>query len=383
MKDTKPSYRIIASPSSWIEGEAERQLQATANLPGVCWAVGMPDLHPGKGHPIGAAIYSEGIVYPHLVGGDIGCGMALFQTSARCKKTGAEQLAKRFRGIEGPWAGVKTWLEQHRELDGDFASSLGTIGGGNHFAEIQRISETFMPALLDELRLDSEAHLLLVHTGSRGLGESILRAHVAQHGANGLASDGDANGDASTYLRAHDHAVAWARANRAIVAQRIAEVCGFEISPIIDVCHNSVEPLGAGWLHRKGAAPHDRGVVPIPGSRGTLTYLVQPLGDGTTSGKSLAHGAGRKWKRSEARARLRERFRAPELLRTDLGSIVICDDKDLLFEEAPHAYKKIDRVVADLVEAGACRTVAALEPVVTYKTRSEDGHLRPARPGRS
>jgi release factor H-coupled RctB family protein len=68
---------------------------------------------------------------------------------------------------------------------------------------------------------------------------------------------------------------------------------------------------------------------------------------------------------------MRDRFRADELRRTPLGSIVVCDDKDLLFEEAPDAYKRIDRVVGDLVEAGTCRVVATLRPVVTYKTRDE------------
>ena len=138
---------------------------------------------------------------------------------------------------------------------------------------------------------------------------------------------------------------------------------------MLNVVHNAVTPCDGGWLHRKGAAPSDCGVVAIPGSRGTLTYLVEPTGDGVANGFSLAHGAGRKWTRGEARARMKERFRAADLLRTPLGGAVVCGDKGLLFEEAPEAYKKIDRVVADLVDAGACRVLAALRPVVTYKTR--------------
>jgi release factor H-coupled RctB family protein len=139
------------------------------------------------------------------------------------------------------------------------------------------------------------------------------------------------------------------------------------------VCHNAVAPHDGGWLHRKGAAPHDLGVVAIPGSRGAYTYLVAPIGDGSSVGFSLAHGAGRKWTRSDARQRMRERFRAADLGRTSLGGAVVCEDKDLLFEEAPEAYKRIDRVVADLVDAGACRVIATLRPVVTYKTRRK-GH---------
>ena len=129
-------------------------------------------------------------------------------------------------------------------------------------------------------------------------------------------------------------------------------------------------PFNGGWLHRKGATPHDQGPVVIPGSRGALSYLVVPTGDGAGCGHSLAHGAGRKWSRSEARERMRERFRSEALLRTPLGNPVICEDRSLLFEEAPQAYKKIDRVVADLVEVGACRVVATLRPLLTYKVRS-------------
>jgi len=75
-----PSVRLVASPKSWIEGEAVRQLYATAKLDGVRRAVGFPDLHPGKGTPVGAAFVTEGVIYRPLIGGDIGCGMALFKT---------------------------------------------------------------------------------------------------------------------------------------------------------------------------------------------------------------------------------------------------------------------------------------------------------------
>src|SRR5262245_1592559 len=74
------TVRLFASAKSWIEGEALRQLYATAKLPGVRRAVGFPDLHPGKGTPVGAVFVTEGVIYPHLIGGDIGCGMSLFAT---------------------------------------------------------------------------------------------------------------------------------------------------------------------------------------------------------------------------------------------------------------------------------------------------------------
>src|SRR5512146_2360970 len=77
---TETNVRLFASAKSWIEGEALRQLYAAAKLDGMRLAAGFPDLHPGKGSPVGAACVSEGVIYPYLIGGDIGCGMALFKT---------------------------------------------------------------------------------------------------------------------------------------------------------------------------------------------------------------------------------------------------------------------------------------------------------------
>jgi release factor H-coupled RctB family protein len=77
---TETNVRLFASAKSWIEGEALRQLYAAAKLEGMRLAVGFPDLHPGKGGPVGAAFVAEGMIHPYLVGGDIGCGMALFKT---------------------------------------------------------------------------------------------------------------------------------------------------------------------------------------------------------------------------------------------------------------------------------------------------------------
>src|SRR5437879_10581304 len=75
-----PSVRLFASAKSWIEGEALRQLYTTSKLDGMRLAVGFPDLHPGRGSPVGAAFVTEGLIYPYVIGGDIGCGMALFKT---------------------------------------------------------------------------------------------------------------------------------------------------------------------------------------------------------------------------------------------------------------------------------------------------------------
>jgi release factor H-coupled RctB family protein len=329
----KAVVRVIASPRTWIEGDAVQQLETTAKLPGMRAAIGMPDLHPGKGSPIGAAFVCEGHLYPHLVGNDIGCGMGLWQTDLLKRKVKRDRWADRLDDLDERWDG-----DVAAALGGLAASehdgSLGTIGGGNHFAELQQVERIDDAAALAGLGLDADQLCLLVHSGSRGLGESILRAHVDAYAAAGLADDTPA---AAEYMARHDHAVAWARVNRTVIAGRFASAIGGEIVRLLDVCHNSVEALPGSvealpgsvvalpgsvealpgsveslggapccWLHRKGAAPSTQGPVVIPGSRGSFSYLVQPRAPAEPgyAGYSLAHGAGRKWNRGDTKARL-------------------------------------------------------------------------------
>src|SRR2546426_4005386 len=102
---TETKVRLIASPKSWIEGEAVRQLYASAQLDGMRLAVGFPDLHPGKGAPVGAAFVSEGVIYPHLIGGDIGCGMSLWRTDLLRHKAKLDRWAALPFDLEHPWEG--------------------------------------------------------------------------------------------------------------------------------------------------------------------------------------------------------------------------------------------------------------------------------------
>lgn len=99
-------------------------------------------------------------------------------------------------------------------------------------------------------------------------------------------------------------------------------------------------------------------------------YLVKPLGDGESRAWSLAHGAGRKWSRSAARRRMRERFGMHQLTQTPLGGRVICEERDLLYEEVPAAYKHIEDVIQELVDAGLASVIATFRPLLTYKTRA-------------
>jgi release factor H-coupled RctB family protein len=369
--ETETPVRLFASNQSWIEGEAVRQLYATAKFDGMRQAVGFPDLHPGKGSPVGAAFVTEGVIYPHLIGGDIGCGMALFRTDLVRRDAKLDSWAKLPFNLEHPWdESVGDFLAARGLESTEFDGALGTIGGGNHFAELQTVEKVLDAAEFAKLDLAKPQLVLLVHSGSRGLGEVILREHVDRFYATGVAVETFA---AEEYLRGHDYAVRWAQANRELIAQRFAAQIGADVARVWDGCHNSItrcESDGvAAWLHRKGTVDATSDFVVIPGSRGTLSYLVKPTGDGDSHAWSLAHGAGRKWTRSEARQRMRERFSVAELAQTALGSRVVCEERDLLYEEAPGAYKKIEAVIADLVAVGLVSVIATLRPLLTYKTR--------------
>jgi release factor H-coupled RctB family protein len=365
------NVRILASQNTWIEGSAVQQLEKTACLPGMKLAVGLPDLHPGKGSPIGAVFVSEGWIYPALLGNDIGCGIGLWRTGLNGHKIKGEVWADRLRGLDEPWDGdAAAWLESRGVGHSGYESSLGTIGSGNHFAELQTCEKIEDVSACAEAGIAADSVFLCVHSGSRGFGEAILREHVQAFGSGGLAAE---SAEAALYLARHNHAMSWAEANRVAIAARIMKCLRTQGEPVLDVCHNWVESREfdgrPAWLHRKGAAPSTLGLVLIPGSRGAFSYVVRPIDPTERSAYSLAHGAGRKWSRSDSKARLEKRYSVKDLTRTDLGSHVICEDKELLYEEAPQAYKNITAVIDDLVKEGLAEVIAILRPIVTYKVR--------------
>ena len=364
-----PRVRVIASPAVWIEGEALRQLDEASKLPGMAMTVGLPDLHPGKGGPVGAAFACEGLVYPSLVGSDIGCGMGLWSTDLTASKAKPDKIATKMNGLDGRWDGCVAEFAAEFGLESTpFDQSLGTPGFGNHFVEIQVIHEVRDPGALAEVGIDGKMLCILVHSGSRGFGESVLRKAVVDTGRTGLAVGSP---EAGNYLVEHDKAIKWAEANRALCASRVADALRAESKRVLDVCHNSVlESTYEGksvWLHRKGAASAECGPIVIPGSRGDYSYLVIPLDCGDSL-MSLAHGAGRKMSRHEAAVKSKDRFGRDGLLTNPWGGRVVCGDTTMAQEEAPLAYKDIGTVVDALAEAGLIRIVAALRPVVTFKS---------------
>jgi release factor H-coupled RctB family protein len=121
------------------------------------------------------------------------------------------------------------------------------------------------------------------------------------------------------------------------------------------------------YIHRKGAAPADQGVTVIPGSRGSLTYLVMPTGNTSVSGYSVAHGAGRKWERKVCKGRLESKYTKETIKSNRFKGRIICNDPKLLFEEAPEAYKNVEAVIQSLIELNLITVIATLKPVLTYK----------------
>ncbi|KAJ3039929.1 hypothetical protein HK097_002691 [Rhizophlyctis rosea] len=382
---------ILAKETS-LDTLALTQLHQTASLPSMYQAVALPDLHPGQTHPIGCTFVTNSIVYPDLIGGDIGCGMAVFRldriSSDMVDGKKSERIASRMVGVEGPWGDKEKRKEVMREVGleevgEEWGEYLGTIGGGNHFAEVQVVERVVDVEAAERIGVKEDLAYLLVHSGSRGLGQQILQIHKSPTGLSTSSPEFD------QYLKAHNQALAFAHLNRTLIAHKILSTltpCDTSApttapSPppgttkLIDIWHNNVEPKQFSdgverWIHRKGAAPSDKGPIVIPGSRGTFSYIVLPTGDQESNAFSLSHGAGRTLSRSKAHHILPTKHPSASTLRkTDLGSTVICDDKQLLYEEHPDAYKDVDVVVRDLEELGVCRVVAVLRPVVTYKMR--------------
>ncbi|HEU5437306.1 MAG TPA: RNA ligase RtcB family protein [Telluria sp.] len=375
---------IVASPRLWLEDAALHQLSITAALPGMRRVVGLPDLHPGRGYPVGAAFFSQGCFYPALVGNDIGCGMALWQTGVLASKVKLDKLDQRLGDLDHPLLDAeRDVLDLHEDierlrhvlagagLDPADLRALGTIGGGNHFAELQRIDAVDDHARVSGTGLAPACLQLLVHSGSRGLGQAVLRSHVDGFGHAGLE---EGSAPARHYLVQHAAAVAFAELNRRVIAARILLRLRCEGIQVLDVNHNTVLPCRIdgvdGWLHRKGATPSNVGVVMLPGSRDAHSYLLEPIAaQGEVSLHSLAHGAGRKWQRSDCKSRLFKRATPDQLRRTGFGGRVICNDRSLIYEEAPQAYKPVESVLDCLVGAGLVRVLARSRPVLTYKTR--------------
>ena len=247
--------------------------------------------------------------------------------------------------------------------DPHFASQLGTIGGGNHFAEVSRVERVTDCAHAKSMHLSPDAQVVLVHSGSRGLG-----AHVASRWA-GQTLEGDA---IDRYLADLRGAIRYARTNRLLIAWRLLRAAGMSsparVACHLDIVHNAVESGAPGtFLHRKGAAPAAAGQhTVVLGSRGAPSWVMRGQGNQACL-CSVAHGAGRRLGRGDAYEKMRSKYAKSSLARSALGTRVLCDETRLMYEEHPDVYKPIEPVIASLEAARAASRVACLHPLVTVK----------------
>jgi tRNA-splicing ligase RtcB len=359
---------------------AIRQLEAIATQPYLVGHIAaMPDLHVAEGVAVGTVFATADVLVPAALGSDLGCGMAACRFAHPAAALSREDLQEILRELvrrtspKAPKGEPVTEplrlllvaplstrsLEHDRERFG--LAQLGTVGGGNHFLELDR---------------DAQGDLwLLVHSGSRAVGGAI----GAHHGRAAQAiSKGPLPGlpETSDPGRAFVHDLAWAltyaRANRdrllEIASRIVAEHTGTTPDPSshVDLPHNLVAkeihdgvPL---WIHRKGAAPAPAGArVLIPGSMGTASYIVEGLGTAESYG-SCSHGAGRVMSRREAREQIRPGDLARALRR------VVYDEEQAraLVEEAPGAYRDIGAVLQE--QADLVRPLLRLEPIAVFKS---------------
>lgn len=350
-----------------MEDKAVKQLETSAKLAGVTHAVGYQDLHPGRGIPVGVSIITEDIIYPHLIGNDIGCGMALFETGKGAHKMKIDRLVKRLESARGIGEAEVSPELQEKAQAFSTGHTPGSIGKGNHFAELQKVKEVRNKQLFDEAGLDKKHAFILVHSGSRGYGQEILRHFIDRYQAQkGISRESEPGRE---YLAKHADALEWARINRLMVAEKFYRTLGFDGSLDLktDHVHNFLETAGDTIIHRKGANSTGDKLLVIPGSRGSYTYLVKPLMHSVETGYSVPHGAGRKWDRHQCRSRLDGKYTKHTIKKNSLGNAAVCKDYTLLFEEAAEAYKNIDTIMADLVDKKMVEVVALLQPLLTFK----------------
>lgn len=359
-----------------VEESACRQVKNLANLPFVFKHVClMPDAHAGYGMPIGGVLATQGVIIPNAVGVDIGCGMCAVKTNVRADAVPKEQLKQIMKGIREL---VPLGFDHHREgqdenlMPQNFnldelqviktqykkaLKQLGTLGGGNHFIELQRCGEGYL--------------WIMIHSGSRNLGKQVAdyynRLAIELNKLWFSSVDPKAylaflpfkTDEAAKYYREMSYCVEFAFANRRLMMERVqqavsAVVQSVEYAPVINIAHNYAafeEHFGENLIiHRKGATSAKAGETGvIPGSQGTKSYIVEGLGN-PESFMSCSHGAGRLMSRTAA---IRDLNLAEEKRKLDEQGIIhsIRGKSDL--EEAASAYKDISQVMefqSDLVK---------------------------------
>ena len=372
-----------------IDHKAWLELNNLCSLPFLFHHVAlMPDAHGGVGMPIGGVLAARKVVVPNAVGVDIGCGMCAVKTDIPVESIPAEVLRKQImRGIRKR---IPLGMEHHKKAQDEslmpagfdvdsmtvvkrqYAAALkqiGTLGGGNHFIELQRDEEGFLWVML--------------HSGSRNIGKQVcdyyatLAKNLNEKWFSSVNTEMQlaflpvGTAEFKQYWDEMQYCVQFALANRKLMMEWIVEVIveafpEAHFEPMINIAHNY-----AAWenhfgenviVHRKGAVRAAEGVVGIiPGSQGTRSYIVEGLGN-PDSFLSSSHGAGRCMSRTEAVNTL---SLEEEIAKMDALNIVhgLRFQNDL--DEAASAYKDIDEVMA--LQADLVRIKVALSPVAVIK----------------
>jgi len=373
-----------------IEEGALKQAKNLANLPFVFKHIAiMPDAHLGFGCPIGAVVATKGVVIPNLVGVDISCGLCAVKTSLteidtetlkkimgeirkaipvgfnKHKEPQDEKLMP--KGIDTvakaeEFGAFNPPICEDKEINNNARKSLGTLGGGNHFIEIQK---------------GSDGHIwIMIHSGSRNLGLKVanyynrLAQKLNERWFSSVSKQWDLaflpieTDEAKAYLREMNYCVEFALANRKLMMNRITDIfdnlidtemtADIEFDEMINIAHNYAKfenHFGQNVIvHRKGATLATKDTIGIiPGSQGTSSYLVKGKGN-PDSFNSCSHGAGRKMGRRDAQRRLNLEEEKKKL---DEKGIIhsVRNVRDL--DEAPGSYKDILKVMKnqeDLVE---------------------------------
>lgn len=353
---------IVRNEKSWIESNAVEQLRKYEELEGMLRITGLPDLHAGR-VPVGAAFITEKRIYPYLTGSDIGCGIALFNTNVKMKKFKRENFIRNL-------SRVKHMEDIETNLSGyefPYIEKLGTIGSGNHFAEFQKIEKVYLKEEFEKLDIGKDNLMLLVHSGSRVYGQIIMEKYQEKHGVQPLEEDST---DFEEYMKAHNDALEYAKANRKIIAEKLLRITGRENPDLImDSSHNMItvkEENGSKiYIHRKGAAPSDSGMVVIAGTRDSLSYIVKPKGNLSEYCYSVSHGAGRKWTREGSKDRILKIYGKNKIIQ--MNKNLVYSDKKVLFEESREAYKNIEKIIQDLIDYNMIEVIASLRPLITFK----------------
>lgn len=335
------AIQLLTNEKLWLEQDAVHQLSEFAKFDDVIDVIGLPDLHVGVA-PVGATFKTRDLVYPFFIGNDIGCGMMLVDTETKLKKFNQERFSKKL---------------EDTKISGEYS-----IGGGNHFAEFEAIDKIFNKEEAQKLNLSKNTLYVLVHTGSRNMGAEIYKQFNETIGL-----DRNSN-ECKKYMDMHNNALIFAKENRNNVAKILCEYVGINSNnrTVIDCVHNAIIEHDGYFYHHKGSVSTLNQYAIIAGTRGTNSYIVKCIPNEDKL-FSISHGAGRKWPRNLCKGRLLSKYKKDELRTTKIGSKIITDKQELLYEEAPEAYKNVNDVITILENEGLIEVVASLKPLLTYK----------------